>query len=260
MAIDLRKLLLLVLLGGCASAEKVADLRQGNTGWVSYPSSIEKIALRGHLALPPGAQGRVPAMIIAHASGGLSSREERWASFFTEHGIAAFRIDYFGPRGISGTSRFQPVPHHDAVDALRLLATHPRIDPARIGIIGFSRGGSIAVNAASREGFAAHVGLYPSCTAAAVRGSSKAPVLILLAKLDELVSVSSCEVLAKEARRDGRHVELKVYETAHHGWDGDFSGYWRHNALNTSYRLQPDAKVTTQSREDVLRFLRSAFK
>ena len=258
----LRVVLLLALLGGCASGEKVTDLSKGNTGWLSYPSSIEKLDLLGHLSLPEKAMGRVPAMIIAHGSGGLDQRSERWASFFVEHGIAAFRIDYFGPRNIGPQSRFQPIPHHDAKDALELLATHPRIDPQRIGIIGFSRGAVIAVQAANVEGFAAHVGLYPTCGAVGISSrNSKAPVLILLGGRDELVPVFSCESLVESARRyAGREVELKVYETAHHAWDGDFVGTFHHVAINRTYRMQPDREVTARSREDVLRFLKGALR
>lgn len=256
----LRAVLIPLVLAGCATGQKVTDLSKGETGWLSYPSSVEKISLSGHLALPENAQGRVPAMIIAHASGGTDARDERWARFLTGNGIAAFRIDYFGPRGITAHSRFQPVPHHDAADALRLLSTHPRIDPKRIGIIGFSRGANIAVHAANTEGFAAHVGLYPSCMAVSVnRGGSKAPVLILVGGLDDLVPVSSCDFMVRQARQDKRQVELKVYEKAHHGWDGDFSGVFHHRAINKSYRLQPDRQVTEQSRADVLEFLKTVF-
>lgn len=261
MASTLRTVLMLLLLGGCASGEKVVDLGKGNTGWLSYPSSTEKISLLGHLRLPDKVEGRVPAMIIAHGSGGMGTREEQWEHFLVQHGIAAFRIDYFGPRNISAQSKFQPVPHHDAKDALSLLATHPLIDPQRIGIIGFSRGAGIAVQAANTEGFAAHVGLYPSCGAIGVsRGESKAPVLILLGGRDELVPVFSCEFLVDSARQAGRQVELKVYEGAHHAWDGDYAGSIYHPAINRTYRLQPDRQVTAQSREDVLRFLKDAFR
>jgi dienelactone hydrolase len=61
----------------------------------------------------------------------------------------------------------------DALAALRLLATHPRIDPERIGVIGFSKGGQVALYTALEpfrravieddRRFAAHVALYPYC-------------------------------------------------------------------------------------------------
>ena len=261
-------LALLWLLGGCASGIKVIDLRHGQTGWVSYPSTLEKLELSGQLVLPDRLEGKAPAMIVAHASGGLDRRNERWASFLRQQGIATFQIDYFGPRGVTPTSAFQPLPVHDAYDALRLLATHPKIDATRIGIIGFSRGASMALQTTNADAgdtgsdrFAAHVALYPTCTFASVlRGGSGAPVLILVGTHDDLVSVSDCERVAKAGRAEGRDVTLKVYEGAYHGWDGDTSGVWFHRAINRSYTMIPDSKVTAESRKDVLEFLQRALK
>jgi dienelactone hydrolase len=78
--------------------------------------------------------------------------------------------------GRTGTIAFEASPAADvagALAALRLLATHPSIDPSRIGVIGFSRGGSAAINSALEPirhaiinedlRFAAHVALYPGC-------------------------------------------------------------------------------------------------
>jgi dienelactone hydrolase len=66
----------------------------------------------GSLRLPRDAAGRVPAMVIAHGSGRVGTREAAWA---------------------------------DRLGALRLLAPHPRIDPDRVRIIGFSDGGQVAL-------------------------------------------------------------------------------------------------------------------
>lgn len=268
MRIPATLLAFLWLLGGCAGSAKVTDLRQGETGWMSYPSTLEKIDLSGQLVLPDRLEGKAPAMIIAHASGGLDRRNERWASYLRAQGIATFQIDYFGPRGVTPTSTFQPLPAHDAYDALRLLATHPKIDATRIGIIGFSRGANIALITANADTgdtgghrFAAHVALYPSCNMARVgKGGSGAPVLVLVGSRDDLASVTDCEWLVKIGHAEGRDVALKVYEGAYHGWDGDTSGVWYHRAINRSYTMIPDSKVTAESRKDVLEFLQRALK
>ena len=81
-------------------------------------------------------------MVIAHGSGGiLAGREDAWAARLNGLGIATFVVDSFAPRGLSSTARDQSrlstmANLADALAALRLLATHPRIDPARIGVMG----------------------------------------------------------------------------------------------------------------------------
>lgn len=258
---------LLLALAGCAGGPPITDLAQGPEGWVSYPSTAEKVTLRGDLQFPKGATGRIPAIVIAHASGGLDERSERWARFFRERGIATFKIDYFGPRGITADSAKQPVPTYDTIDALQLLATHPRIDPGRIAVIGFSRGAHLAINSASPGytgsdlRFAAHVGLYPTCGLTHIgKGDASAPILILVGSDDDLCPVVQCETLRDDGLAKGRSVTLKVYEGAQHGWDGDYSGIWFHRALNTSYRMRVDRALTDRSQRDVLDFLKGPLK
>lgn len=251
---------------GCANAgEILTDLSKGQTGWLSFQSSQEPVQLVGRLELPDKASGKVPAMIIAHASGGLDQRSERWASFLRANGIATFVLDYFGPRGITADSTKQPTPTMDVIDSLQLLTTHPQIDLARIGVIGFSRGADMALESAniraSGAALAAHVALYPVCTFARLaRGGSGAPILLLSAGKDDLVPSVHCEVLAERGKDNGRDVTFKLYENACHGWDGDVNISWFHRAANRTYTMCTDAQVTKQSQEDVLAFLKTAFR
>lgn len=252
----------LAVLSGCSSGQKVDSLEQGQTGWLSYPSSVERLRLNGELLLPTVGKPPYPAIILAHASGGLDSRVARWADFFRSRGIATLAIDYFGPRGVTANSSTQPIPTHDAYDALRLLGSHPLIKPDRIAIIGFSRGGNLVLNAADMGAyeaggrrFAGYIALYPSCGVTSVRKGDGAPVLIMLGDRDDLVPVVQCEALVENARSKGRAVQLKVFEGGYHGWDGDFSGLWYHRALNTSYTLQVDTRITELSRQEAMRFL-----
>lgn len=259
----------LSIAGGCATGQRVDNLAAGQTGWLAYPSSVTpSVILQGELLFPENSQGRVPAMVIAHASAGLDARSERWARFFREHGFATMKIDYFGPRGVRADSAEQPVPTNDVFDALRLLTTHPRIDLDRIGVIGFSRGAHLAVNSASPglrdtggHHFAAHVGLYPTCGLTDVgRDKLTSPILILVGSDDDICPVVQCEILVKGGLERGRDVRLIVYDGAQHGWDGDYTGVWFHRALNTSYRLKVDSALTERSRRDILDFLKEAMK
>ncbi|WP_258234434.1 dienelactone hydrolase family protein [Cupriavidus pinatubonensis] len=106
----------------------------------------------GMLYLPENVQGRVPAMVISHGSAGVQDKDtDRWVRVFNQMGVAAFVVDSFGGRGIANTmdnqSQLSPAANDaDALFALKLLSTDPRIDPQRIGQIGFSRGGHVAMD------------------------------------------------------------------------------------------------------------------
>ena len=96
-------------------------------------------------------------MVLKHGSGGLHGPNgdniKKWASTFAGWGIAAFVVDSFGPRGMAATVADQSklsswADVADALAALKVLSTDPRIDNTRIGVVGWSRGGGAAFNTA----------------------------------------------------------------------------------------------------------------
>jgi dienelactone hydrolase len=241
---------LLLMLPQPASADPVASLADGRTGRVEFssmtPSGPTELVRRsytasgttvaGTLVVPPTADGRTPAMVIAHGSGGiLPGREDAWAARLNALGIATFVVDSFTPRGLQSTSRDQSrlstmANLADALAALRLLATHPRIDPARIGVMGFSRGGQVALYSALeplRRGmidgnlrFAAHVALYPSCSIPyRAEEVSAAPILMLLGGADDYTPAAACRDYAAWFASKGAPVEVIAYEGAYHDFD-----------------------------------------
>jgi dienelactone hydrolase len=231
-----------------ARAEPIASLADGRSGRLEYESitptgffglirraASPKTVVTGVLTLPPGTD-KVPAMVIAHGSGGiLAGREDAWAARLNGLGIATFVVDSFAPRGLSSTARDQSrlstmANLADALAALKLLATHPRIDPARIGVMGFSRGGQVALYSSleplrrgvmdSDLSFAAHVALYPSCSIPyRAQQVSRAPILMLLGGADDYTPAAACRDYAAWFAAKGVPVQVVTYDGAHHDFD-----------------------------------------
>ncbi len=107
----------------------------------------------GTLNQPSGAsaQSPVPAVLMLH--GFASSKDEvgnmyaRAADALAEQGIGSLRIDFSGFGKSDGDTGATTVGGQiaDAEAAYQWLAAQPWIDPARIGILGFSLGGGDAI-------------------------------------------------------------------------------------------------------------------
>jgi len=110
----------------------------------------------GELRLPRAESERLPAVLLLHGSGGVDSRETSWANHLNKLRIATFTLDSFTGRGITRTGENQALLARlamvvDAYRALELLAKHPRIDPTRIAIMGFSRGAQATLYASLKR-------------------------------------------------------------------------------------------------------------
>jgi dienelactone hydrolase len=240
---------MLVLLAAC-SARATADV----VSFTSFTPASERplltrtyprdpVTISGTLSLPgqPSTyerDGKLPAVILMHGTGGiLPDREPAWARRFNGWGIAAFHVDSFTARSIrpplyAGSSQYVPSVAHtvDAYHALRVLARNPRIDGNRVVVMGFSRGGEVALSSMFdrfRRGslddqslhFAGHIALYPYC-ALHYRGKevTSAPLLMLLGGADDMDNPTACQHQADwlKARTS---VRVVVWPGANHDFD-----------------------------------------
>src|SRR5215468_8167126 len=94
--------------------------------------------------------GRLPLVVFAAGAGGFASNMEVWDRQFQEMGISTFAMDSLAGRGIVSTvidqsqlGRLNAI--LDLYRSLAVLAAHPRVDPNRIAIMGFARGGEAAL-------------------------------------------------------------------------------------------------------------------
>jgi dienelactone hydrolase len=186
----------------------------------------------------PAKAGPVPALVIHHGSGGVSSeREGRYAREMAAMGVAAVVIDSFKPRGVTQTVTDQsavtgPDFNNDALAVLKALGANPRIDRSHIGITGFSKGGTAALMASHENLIAAagvpaglryalHVPFYPSCgTQYRNPRTSRAPIYMLIGGADTYVGVEPCQTYAEALRAAGAQVSVTVFPNAGHGFDG----------------------------------------
>ena len=117
------------------------------------------VVLRGWLVKPSHPAKRSPAVIICHGVGANRSDFTELAASLAKRGFFVLQFD-FRAHGESGGSRTS-LGYHEQKDihaALGLLLTRKEIDPRRIGIYGFSLGGSSAILAAANtHAFAALV-------------------------------------------------------------------------------------------------------
>lgn len=192
--------------------------------------------ITGKLYLPKSDKP-LAAMVIVNNSGGVLDRiEGHYARALSQNGIAALVVDSFKPRKIASTSVNQSLVsswamENDAFAALAHLKSDKRIDPERIGIMGVSKGGLVAQNAAMmvrrelrRTGslaFALHVPIAPDCVGqfrnAATTGR---PILYMLAELDDLTPARPCLEYAERLKKAGNtNVSVKVYPGQHHAWE-----------------------------------------
>ncbi len=207
------------------------------------------------LRLPPGTN-RIPAVVLIHGSGGVGANVDGWAQELNSIGIAALILDTFTGRGITQTitdqsqlSSFSMIV--DAYKGLELLSHHPRIDPQRIAVMGFSKGGFAALYASMKRfqkiwvpsglEFAAYIPFYTRCDTPYIddENLSDHPIRFFHGAADDYVPVEPTKLYVERLKRAGKDVQLTVYEGARHSFD---------NPLNPPVLPFPEAILSNNCR------------
>ena len=265
-----------VLACTCAVAAPLSDLSAGQTGRIEFqsitPQSIwtyarknmtdtKSVTVWGDLLMPKNISDKVPAVIYSHGSTGVSAAAfDVWAKELNNAGVALFVVDSYKPRGISETQTNQDQLSPggqiaDALNALKLLATHPKIDATRIFHIGFSRGGNIAYYTAwpiyqrpvetAGARMAGHISIYGGHCEVRYRADANdkatAPIFMALGTKDDIINESTCKSYMADVAAAGNNVMVKSYTDAYHGWDTlNRFGYLQnsHGAYECNMELQ----------------------
>jgi dienelactone hydrolase len=136
----------------------------------------------------------------------------------------------------------------DAYRALELLSRHPRVDPTRIAIMGFSRGAQATLYASLKRfrrmhgpagvEFAAYVPFYASCSTTYIDDVevSDRPIRLFHGAADDYNPMAPCRAYVERLRAAGKDVQLIEYPGAHHMFDDPMGGPPRHLSRNQTVR------------------------
>jgi dienelactone hydrolase len=189
----------------------------------------------GKLRLAQG-EGRLPVVVLMHGSGGMGPNIEFWERELNAIGVSTFALDGFTARGLTQVSSNQALLGRlnfilDIYRGLDVLAKHPRVDPQRIVLMGFSRGGQAALYASlkrfhqlwNRSGveFAAYVAFYPDCATTFVSDTEVAdrPIRIFGGTADDYNPIALCQAYVGRLKTADRDVQVVEYPNAQHGFD-----------------------------------------
>jgi dienelactone hydrolase len=119
----------------------------------------------------------------------------------------------------------------DAYRALDVLAKHPRVDPSRIVLMGFSRGGQATLYASLKRfhqtwnksgvDFAAYIPFYPDCMTTYLSDTDVVdrPIRIFHGSADDYNPVAPCKAYVERLRSARHDVQLNEYANAQHSFD-----------------------------------------
>lgn len=189
----------------------------------TYQSGAESIRMDAFETQGPR---RRPALVLLHGAGGaVSYWLGRFAPTITQFGMGVYAPHYFDK---TGTDRATAETILDGIhfpawlaainDAVSFVASRPTVDPDRIGVLGISLGGYLAVAlAAQNRQIRATVelsgGLPPGVEACL--SPATAPMLVLHGDKDNVVPVSEAYKLQQtlDQRRVPHQVEIFPGET-----------------------------------------------
>jgi dienelactone hydrolase len=192
--------------------------------------------IAGELRIPKPGTDRLPAVVLVHGSGGVGFNSGMWVGELNKAGFATFIIDSFTGRGITNTITDQSqlssyTMINDAFVALAVLAKHPRIDPDKIAIMGFSKGAIPSLYASmnrfqsayATEGasFAAYIGFYTPCNITMIDDEkvSAKPIRLYHGIADDWVPVGPCRDYFARLKKAGANIDLVEYPGAYHAFD-----------------------------------------
>jgi carboxymethylenebutenolidase len=234
-----------------AWAEQVPkDDSRIKTEYATVPSPQGNGSIRGYLARPAKASGKLPGVLVVHENRGLNPYIEDVARRLATRNFIAFAPDGLTSVGgypgddEKGGQLFakvdKPKMTEDFIAAARWLKQ--RADcTGKIGVVGFCFGGGISNTLAVRMGadLAAAVPFYGAQPSAADAAKIKAPLLIHYAGLDTRIN-GGWPAYEEALKANQAIYTAYVYEGANHGFHNDTTPRYDESAAKLAWQRTLD--------------------
>jgi carboxymethylenebutenolidase len=207
-----------------SSAARQPDKPKTQT--VTFQRTTEKVT--GFLALPRDPR-RHRAIILIHEWWGLNEWVREQAVKLAANGYVALAVDLYQGKITADPSEARKLKRDlrqdRAIDDLKAafdyLAGRPDVDAKRIGSLGWSMGGGLAVQLAIHEPRLAacvvNYGLLPTKTADIQK--IKAPVLGIFGSLDRGIPFDKVRAFEERMKVAGKRVDIEIYDSAGHAFE-----------------------------------------
>jgi carboxymethylenebutenolidase len=214
-----------------AEAQKVArDDSRLEASTVEFGSPRGSGKVRGYLALPARAQGKLPGILVIHENRGLNPHIEDIARRIALESFVAFAPDALTPLGgypgdeDKARELFakldQPKTREDFLAALTFLAHRPECS-GKVGAVGFCWGGGVVNFVATRAPeLAAGVPFYGGQPPAEEVARIKAPLLFHYAEKDDRIN-AGIPAFEQALKTSKVRYQLFIYPGTQHGFNND---------------------------------------
>ena len=228
-----------------AEAQQVArDDKRLKTEYLDYPSPQGSGTMRGYLARPANAAGKLPGVLVVHENRGLNPHIEDVARRVALENFVAFAPDALTPlggypgtdeQGVEMQRKLEgPKIQQDMIAATHFLRQHA-YTTGRVGIVGFCFGGSVSNNVAVNvPELGAAVPFYGGQARAEDVPKIKAPLMLQYAENDERINAG---IAAYEAalKANGKKYVVHIYPGTSHGFLNDTTPRYNEAAAKLAF-------------------------
>jgi dienelactone hydrolase len=225
------------------------------TQWIDYKQG--DTALRGYLAYDDASKDKRPGVLLVHRRDGMSALTLKNAEMVARLGYVVFAPDIFGvvPKEVKEEiaqsalyNKDRPLMRARVQAGFDVLRQNPMVDPAKLAVVGYCFGGTVAVEFAEMGapivGTVTIHGSFRNFTPGAAKAIN-GRVLILHGAEDPVAPLSEVNILIQDLRDAKTDWQLELYSGTKHGF--------------STPKNPAEERANTQSQGSMARFFKEVF-